>query len=285
LSTIRWSAFIVSVGIFVAIAWASQVGAQTPTEGPTADATATVPAEATATEGDQPVGTPPTAEDAVTPGDGPTPGGQPSGDAPLVFVVVPDDEFEKGDTFDAEVRVEGAESLAAFSFNLGFDPEHLAVVDQDAGAEGLQFGTAVGDFLTQGERENIQCNDPQVVGGNQTLVVCVTNHPPVCQGGPPGVSGAGTLGIIQFEIIASGDTELELPPESSTLVLDDFEPCTADGRPIEVVPATQGATVNVKEESDYTLWIILGVAAIAIAVLAGAAFAFLRARRPATDEG
>jgi Cohesin domain len=286
LSTIRWSASVifVLVAVVAGLVLASQAGAQTPTVGEPTEGEPTVPADATATEGDQPVGTPPTAGDEVTPGDGPTPGGQPTGDAPLVFVVVPDEEFEDGDTFDAEVRVEGAESVAAFEFDLSFDPDHLSVVDQDAATEGVQFGTAIGEFLTQGERENIQCNIPQVVSENQASVVCVTNDFPVCQGGPPGASGSGTLGTIQFEITAGGDTDLELPPDSAKLVLDDFEPCSEEGRPVEVVPATQGATVNVKSESDYTLWIILGIAAIVIAIVAGGAFAYFRTRQGPAGE-
>ena len=54
-----------------------------------------------------------------------------------------------------------ARSGRGVQLRLGFDPDHLTVVDQDTGAEGLQFGTAIGEFLTQGERENIQCDDPR----------------------------------------------------------------------------------------------------------------------------
>jgi hypothetical protein len=202
---------------------------------------------------------------------------------PLVSVVVPDEEFEDGDTFDAEVRIENAERIAAFSFRLLFDPEHLTVPDQDANVDGVQFGSAIGDFLTQGERADvIQCDVPSVDAENQVNVACITNAPAVCQGGPEGSSGEGTLAIVPFEVVDQGDTELNFDPEWTSVVLDDFSPCES-GEPIQVPAQTEGTTVRVK--SDSLPWLLIaGVAAVIIAIVGAGGYAYYRSRQRTTGE-
>jgi hypothetical protein len=271
------------------IAWGAQALAQTPTgEAPTeppAEATATEALEPTATEPEAPVATATTGEAAETPpADEPspaaeTPAGTPPGGEPVISVVVPDDELEEGDTFDAEVRIDNAERIAAFSFGLVFDPEHLSVPDQDPNVDDIQFGDAIGEFLDTGERPK-NCDEPRIDEGNNAVMVCVTNNPAVCAGGAMGVSGSGRLGVVQFEVIGTGDTQLSFDEEDTSVVLDDFVPCESE-QPIQVRPQTEGATVNVSGDS-FPWLLVLGGAAIVLAIGAGGAFAYMRWRGRST---
>jgi hypothetical protein len=238
--------------------------AQTPTtEEPTS-----VPTEG----GETPDGEPTATEDGE-------PGAVQETDA-LVIAVVPDEELEEGDTFEAEVRVEDAEHVAAYSFSLEFDPSHLEIVDQDATTEGIQFGSAIGDFLQTGDRENINCDAPQIRPENRITVLCVTNDAPVCLGGPEGASGSGTLGTFEFTVTSEGNTDLTVA--ASKLILDDFDPCSEE-RPIEVQPVLEGATVKVKGEG-FNWLLVGGVVAVVAVLMAGGAFAYARTRSRATGE-
>ena len=158
-----------------------------------------------------------------------------------------------GQEFEARVVVDDVEHLAGFDFTITYDPERVRPVEREL-PEGVptpadgSFNVKVdevGEFLrTNGERQDLICNDPTASESTTTIIVtCNTLGPPLCLEGPPGASGSGVLGRLLFESRGGELTTLELT--SSTLVLDDVEPCDPDEfRTQEILHRLEDATVE-----------------------------------------
>jgi hypothetical protein len=110
---------------------------------------------------------------------------------------------------------------------------------------------------------------------HQTRVVfsCLTLNPTVSEGGPPGVSGSGTLGSIHFRAVESGDAEVEFE-ELHNLVLDESDEA-GNVQPIE--HTVEGAVVEIS--GDSFPWLIVIIVAVVVVVIIGGAAGFWFARR------
>ncbi len=219
----------------------------------------------------------------------PSPGHAQDGET-LIRVDAPAEAIDVGETFEVQVVVEDVEHLAAFVFDLQYDPERIEPVEEgeangeisaaeategDATPPPLRVeGGDVGLILTTSERnENILCEGPVAVdddedGVRETVrVSCVTAGPPVCLDGPEGASGSGVLATVLLEAAKAGETELRL--SDSTLTLDDLEGCDPDfGTTIQIEHGRENATVELV--GDDFPWLVVGiVVGVVVVVLAG----------------
>jgi len=119
-----------------------------------------------------------------------------SGQDVLVRVVAPAAWPPDGGSFEVRVEVEGVTDLAAFEFNLAFDPVVLAFESVEGtaflGRTGRSVNCSDADFFTpQLDIFSFGCS---TVGAE-----------------PPGPSGAGVLATARFRPIGSGPSPLVLP--------------------------------------------------------------------------
>lgn len=137
-----------------------------------------------------------------------------------------------GEELIVEALVEDVGHLAGFRYTVEFDSDQIRFVRVEETAT----------FLASGEREAVTCEEP-AVSENAVVVSCVALAPPVCAGGPAGVSGDGLLGRLVFEAVApSVDETLVLT--DSRLILDDVDPCEeAEERMEEIPHSTEDASV------------------------------------------
>jgi hypothetical protein len=167
-----------------------------------------------------------------------------------VSVVAPEEEPEKGDTFDVQIMAENVTNLGGFQFSLQFDNEVLTATN-----------VARTDFLGSTGRD-VVCDDPQIAGPTVRLI-CVTGAPE-----PPGVDGSGVLATVTFEAIGTGDSPLDLTAQLSRI----------DGVSL---PATvdESAEISIGEPMDWTPIILIAVVVAVVVLVVAAAAAFLLRRR------
>ena len=189
-----------------------------------------------------------------------------------------------GQEFEARVVVDDVEHLAGFDFTIAYDPERVRPVERELpegvptpadGSFSVQVDD-VGEFLrTNGERQDIICDDPEANLVSYTIIVsCVTVAPPVCLDGPPGASGSGVLGRLLFESRGGDLTTLELT--SSTLVLDDVDSCDPDEfHPVEILHRREDASVALSGGGGAPVAAIVAGIAVAVVVVVGGGIAGL----------
>lgn len=196
----------------------------------------------------------------------------------------PEQPVPVGDVIRATVLVENVEHLAGFDFTITYDPDRLRLIEADQGGTPVPtidpalggFGVPsvqvdeLGGFLAEsGRGGQLFCQVPSA-GNGQVVVNCNTAFAPACLGGPDGASGTGTLSVIPFESRGGGTTTIEIT--SSTLVLDDIEPCdTDDGRP-QAIEHTRGAAATLElaaKDDSSTMLIIIIVIVVVVVVAAG----------------
>ena len=181
-------------------------------------------------------------------------------DEMLVKVVAPAESINKGaDDVVVRIEAENAKNLAAFQFQLTYDPDVLQVaLDPQSQKPLIQRG----DFLGTTGRE-VACPDPESQPGVLRMT-CVTLRME-----PAGPDGAGTLATVTFAAVNSGSTELTLDRVKAN------NPDATEITPIQV----QSGVLAVKGGSglNWALWgPIIGV--VAAVVVAGGAFAAIRLR-------
>ncbi len=184
-----------------------------------------------------------------------------------------------GQEFEARVVVDDVEHLAGFDFTIAYDPERVRPVERELpeGAPTPADGSFnvevddVGEFLlTNGERQDLICNDPTASESATTIIVtCNTLGPPLCLEGPPGASGSGVLGRLLFESRGGELTTLELT--SSTLVLDDVDSCDPEElHPVEILHRREDASVALSGGGgDAPVAAIIAGIAVAVVVVVG----------------
>ena len=172
-----------------------------------------------------------------------------------------------GEEFEARVVVDDVQGLAAFDFELAFDPERVRYREM----------RDVGLILSESDRTNVRCNDPELLEDSVT-VSCVTLGPPVCLGGPAGASGSGVLARVVFTARGGGDTTLSL--RNSTLVLDDLQPCDPETSPTRIPHDREDLTIRLEGGEGGIPWLIIGpVAAVVVLGVLGAGAGLLWYRR------
>jgi len=205
-----------------------------------------------------------------------------------IDIVTEKEPVPKGDEFEAQVKVENVEHLAAFDFTMSYEPKRLEPVEQEITESGdAREGVIgarvldVGQFLgTSARGEGMVCDDPKADLDNHAVTVsCVTTGPPVCFDGPAGASGSGLLGRVIFKSKGGGTTKLTL--SSSTLVLDDVEPCDPDeGAPQSIPHSRIDATVELEKSGPP--WLLIGIiVALVVLGLAGGGYLYWYRRRAA----
>lgn len=177
----------------------------------------------------------------------------------LVQVVTLPEPVDEGDEgIVVEVRAANADNLAAFSFQLEYDPEILEVaVDPETQQPLIQRG----EFLGSTGRE-VACPDPESQRG-VLRVTCVTLRTE-----PPGPDGDGLLASVTFNAIGAG---------TSPLNLDRVQANTPDATEIDPIQVQSGS-LEVKGSGglNWMLWgAIIGVGAL---VALAAAFGAMKMR-------
>ena len=136
------------------------------------------------------------------------------GDEPLLIVKSASETIRAGETFLAEVVVEGVDHLVGFRFGLRYCTESIEFVD----ARG-------GPFLTSGSRRDRICSEPNVnhLPANDATMTfeCRIAGPPVSSGGQTGAEGSGVVAVLRFMALEPGDAGLLL--QTSTLFSDDLD--------------------------------------------------------------
>ncbi|MBI5289616.1 MAG: hypothetical protein HY873_11655 [Chloroflexi bacterium] len=181
-------------------------------------------------------------------------------DEMLIKVVAPVESIKKGsDDVVVRFEAENATNLAAFQFQLTYDPDVLQVaLDPQSQKPLIQRG----DFLGTTGRE-VACPDPESQPGVLRMT-CVTLRME-----PPGPDGAGTLATVTFTAVNSGSTELTLDRVKAN------NPDATEITPIQV----QSGALAVKGGGGLN-WLLWGpiIGVIAAVVVAGGAFAAFRLR-------
>ena len=228
--------------------------------------------------------------------------------SPLVRIEV-DEEVQpvhSGDEFEVRVVVDNAERLGSFGFHLLYDPERVepvrAVGEDDATVQpGDDFPGAsvepisgdisvmgeLGELLSTGDR-GVICAGPVIrrTDPGKVFALCASPSPPVCLGGPVGVSGSGILGKVVFKSKGGDMTSFSL--SSLDLVADDVDPpCDPQGAltPIRI-PHEQGGAIVVTLSGGggiSTLLIIAIGAIIVVVILVGTVAAFVWYQRRTAD--
>ena len=185
----------------------------------------------------------------------------------LVKIDAPIEPIEAGAEFAVELLVENVENLSAFDFTISYDPELMS----------YERVEDVGLFLATGEREDITCPEPISTEG-RLIVFCVTNHPPVCVGGPAGASGSGLLARVFFKARGEGVAMLVLS-DPTTLALDDIDPCDPNLNIPEIPHTRQSASVELLGGDSFP-WLIVGpvIGGVVLVLIGGGIGLSLRRR-------
>lgn len=179
---------------------------------------------------------------------------------PSVRLQGPQEEIPRNQkTVDLQLMVENVQNLGGFQFILNFDPKILEAT-----------GAEVGDFLGSSGRE-VLCKDPTIDEGALRFA-CVTLRQQ-----PAGANGSGLLATVHLKVRGSGPTDLSL---------DKVGLYTPPG---EIIPpaAITGSSLVVAGGSgtNWALWgTIIGLAAVAVVVLAGGGLYLLISRRSARSK-
>jgi hypothetical protein len=169
-------------------------------------------------------------------------------------------EIKSGERVITLIQAENAKNLAAFQFDLIFDPDVLQVAADPATGEAQ---VQRGDFLASSGRE-VACDDPDIQNG-VLRYTCITLRME-----PAGAEGSGTLATVVFEAQGSGSTPLTLDNVKAN------EPDATSILPIQVQSATLSVTGS--EGTNWVLWgSIIGAAVVAVLAVAGFAATRLRA--------
>lgn len=219
--------------------------------------------------------------------------------SPLVRIEVDADvqPVHSGDEFEVRVVVDNVEHLGSFGFHLVYDSDRVepvradgeevptdqpddALPDQtvDPIAGDIQVKGELGELLSTGDR-GLVCAGPMIrrTDPGKVFAVCASPSPPVCLGGPDGVSGSGILGKVVFESKGGDMTSFSL--SSLDLVADDVDPsCDPEELTPLVIPHEQGGAVVVTLSGGggiSTLLLVAIIAIIVIVVLVGTVAAFM----------
>ena len=110
-----------------------------------------------------------------------------------VLEVTPSSLTTSSSTFSLDIAVTGISDLYAFQFDLGFDPTILAVTSKSEGSF-LPSGGAT--FFIPGTIDNV---GGTVSNTADTLLTAIA-----------GVSGSGTLAVIDFQVLGPGTSPINL---------------------------------------------------------------------------
>lgn len=193
-----------------------------------------------------------------------------------------------GDEFEVRIVVDNVEHLGSFGFHLVYDADRVEPVradgeeiptDQpddvlpgqtvDPVAGDTRVMGELGEFLSTGDR-GLVCAGPMIrrTDPGKVFAVCASPSPPVCLGGPVGVSGSGILGKVVFKSKGGDMTSFSL--SSLDLIADDVDPaCDPDVLAPIVIPHEQGGAVVVTLSGGGGISTLLLVAIIAIIVIVG----------------
>jgi hypothetical protein len=215
-------------------------------------------------------------------------------------VDAPEEPVPVGEIIQVTVLVDNVEHLAGFDFIVTYEPDKLQLIEAEGdgstpvptvdpalgtGAPAIAI-EQLGAFIEASPRgERLFCQVPSA-GDGQVVGNCSTAFAPACLGGPEGATGSGVLAVIPFESRGGGATTLQIT--SSTLVLDDVEPCDpVDGAPV-AIPHTRGGPAPLelapKDEGSSAMLIIIIVIVVVVAVVVGAG-GFLAYRRYQAGQG
>jgi hypothetical protein len=212
----------------------------------------------------------------------------------------PEEPVPVGDIIEATVMVNNVEHLAGFDFTITYDKDKFRLVEaEESGTPVPTVDPALGGFgppaieietgaiLAASPRNGqLICQVPSA-GDGEVVVNCNTALPPFCLGGPEGASGSGVLAVIPFESRGGGLTSFEIT--SSTLVLDDLEPCDFEGGAPVRIPHTRGpaATVELAAKDDSSTLLIVIIIVVVLVVVAAAGgggyYAYRRAQGRSAD--
>jgi hypothetical protein len=120
-----------------------------------------------------------------------------------------------GDTFTLDVDVTGATDLYAFQFGLTFNPSVLQLLSDTEGAFLPGGGTTVNQALSQ---------FPDLGGTIDNVAGSLTFAGDSLLGAVPGVTGNGTLGVLQFSALAPGTSALSFITDSSGVIVATLSP-------------------------------------------------------------
>lgn len=227
--------------------------------------------------------------------------------SPLVRIEV-DEEVQpvhSGDEFEVRVVVDNVEGLSSFGFHLVYDSDRVEPVRADGEEiptdqpdDGLPDQTVdpvagdirvmgeLGELLSTGDRGLI-CAGPMIrrTDPDKVFAVCASPSPPVCLGGPVGVSGSGILAKVVFKSRGGDMTSFSLT--SLDLISDDVDPsCDPEELTPLVIPHEQGGAVVVTLSGGggiSTLLLVAIIAVVVVAVLAGTVAAFTWYQRRTAD--
>lgn len=108
-----------------------------------------------------------------------------------------------GQSFTLDINIDQIPDLFDYQFSLSFDP---AVLAAQSVTEGALFANAGGSLFSRGTINNTAGNVSTIV---DTLL-----------GNVPGVSGPGTLAVVQFTAIAAGTTSIDFTPRDDLILQD-----------------------------------------------------------------
>jgi hypothetical protein len=109
-----------------------------------------------------------------------------------------------GDTFTVDVDIADATNLYAFQLGLTFNPAVLQLVSDTEGALLPSGGT------TANQASPVPPVFPDLGGTIDNIGGSLTGAFDSLVGNIPGVTGAGTLGVLQFSALASGNSAISL---------------------------------------------------------------------------
>jgi hypothetical protein len=140
----------------------------------------------------------------------------------------------RGEVFDVDVVIEGADDLGAYEFAMAFDPDVVEVVD-----------VVDGGFLGSTGRD-VHPVSP-VINNTTGMVTFAASS---SNAGTPGPDGDGTLAVITLEAVGRGASDLDLGEvivsntEAEPAVVTVQDGMVESVFEFEVVPASEGQIVN-----------------------------------------
>lgn len=124
----------------------------------------------------------------------------PAARAIMLSVEPPSTSVSAGDTFSLDVFITDVTDLYAYQFDVSFDPGVLSAQDL---TEGSFLATGGATFFIPGSIDNVA----GLISFTATTLL----------GPDPGVSGNGTLAVVEFSAIGTGTSPIDL---SNVLLLD-----------------------------------------------------------------
>jgi hypothetical protein len=241
----------------------------------------------------------------------PTPTSTPGEAATILRVEAPPGPISEGERFEVQLVVENVEHLAALDINIDYDSEQLRLVSgqmepfflegerepqcADSPNGWVELSGSVSQIETKLNtiQGAVVQSDPEEgtvtawfpasetdkalqagkVERTRVFINCFSLGGLPSTGGPPGVSGSGTLATMTFESIGDGVAELQL--SDTQLLLDDVDPPgDPEGQIVSIPHETESASVKLEGGTGGSSpWLIIGVAAgvaVALVVVGGA---------------